>query len=170
MAYIKPQSKKISTFVCYSRVPVITVHQVCTLLLLLSPQAWWRGHVVRKQQSSRAVEVVRERLRQLDASAQKALSLRHRLPAILLRLKRCKFLYSLASQLQTLGKPLSTLILSSLKICTLYHDVCIAFMETKYIQSITHVVFRPVTMKQCVYPHTTVLGLMNYTYRSIYFK
>ena len=60
--------------------------------------------MVRKKQSTPAVRAVRERLRQVNASAQRAHSIRHRLPAILQRLKKCKYLSSLDSQLHTLGK------------------------------------------------------------------
>lgn len=70
---------------------------------LLISQAVWRGHMVRRQQSSRAVQMARQRVRQANASAQKALSIKHRLPSILECLKNCKYLTSLANQLHTLG-------------------------------------------------------------------
>ena len=59
--------------------------------------------MVRKQQSSRAVQRARQRVRQVNASAQKAHSIKNRLPTILEQLKRCKYLTSLADQLRTLG-------------------------------------------------------------------
>lgn len=65
-------------------------------------QAYWRGHAVRKQQSCQAVQAARERVRLANASAQKACSIKHRLPTIVRRLKNCKYLTSLANQLHTL--------------------------------------------------------------------
>lgn len=62
----------------------------------------WRGHVVRRQTSG-AVQRARERVRLANASAQKAHSIKSRLPSILERLKNCKYLTSLANQLHTLG-------------------------------------------------------------------
>ena len=65
--------------------------------------------MVRKQQSSRAVQRARQRVRQVNASARKAHSIKNRLPTILEQLKRCKYLTSLADQLRTLGTAPQTL-------------------------------------------------------------
>ena len=63
----------------------------------------WRGHRVRTREASSRLQRVRERVRQANALAEKAQSIRHRLPIILEQLKSCKFLTSLASLLRVLG-------------------------------------------------------------------
>ena len=56
-----------------------------------------------RRQTSGTVQRARERVRLANASAQKAHSIKSRLPSILQRLKNCKYLTSLANQLHTLG-------------------------------------------------------------------
>ena len=94
----------VSTYTRYMYIHMYTVYiHVHVAVYLLVSQAVWRGHVVRRQQSSRAVQRARQRVRQANASAQRALSIQHRLPSILECLKSCKYLTSLANQLHTLG-------------------------------------------------------------------
>ena len=60
--------------------------------------------MVRKQQSNQAVLAARERVRKANSSAQKAFTIRNRLPDILMRLKSCKYLSTVACLLHTLGR------------------------------------------------------------------